>query len=128
MPIYRYQCNKCEQVTEAIQKMSDPPLTNCDDPECSGKLKKMLTTAAAHFKGEGWYSDGYATTETAKSRARDAAARQQGSGKTKSGMSTNVKDIQAGLEKAAREGTAKGGEAGGMNAAHSYLNKLEGKE
>lgn len=39
---------------EAMQKMSDAPLTDC--PEC-GKpaLKKMLSAAAFRLKGNGWY-------------------------------------------------------------------------
>ena len=35
MPIYEYQCCKCREVTEEIQKFSDPPLKKC--PHCGGR-------------------------------------------------------------------------------------------
>lgn len=39
---------------EALQKMSDPKLTDC--PECKGSgLQKQLTAAAFKLKGTGWY-------------------------------------------------------------------------
>jgi putative FmdB family regulatory protein len=57
MPIYEYQCEKCEDVSEAIQKFSDEPLTECK--ECGGKLKKMISSGSFHLKGQGWAKDGY---------------------------------------------------------------------
>ena len=54
MPIYEYQCEKCEGTFEAIQKFSDDPLTECrlcDD----GKVKKLLSAPAFRLKGSGWY-------------------------------------------------------------------------
>jgi len=39
---------------EAIQKISDDPLTDC--PECSqGELKKLISAAGFRLKGGGWY-------------------------------------------------------------------------
>ncbi|HEB99417.1 MAG TPA: zinc ribbon domain-containing protein, partial [Thiotrichales bacterium] len=32
MPIYEYQCNNCGHELESLQKISDPPLSDC--PEC----------------------------------------------------------------------------------------------
>ena len=54
MPIYEYQCTECEHQLEAIQKVSDNPLVEC--PAC-GKpgLKKLVSAAAFHLKGTGWY-------------------------------------------------------------------------
>jgi len=54
MPIYEYQCQECGHELEAIQKMSDDPLTEC--PEC-GKpaLKKMISAAGFRLSGGGWY-------------------------------------------------------------------------
>jgi putative FmdB family regulatory protein len=61
MPIYVYQCEDCGRGEEYLQKMSDPPMTECE--HCGGKLAKQLTAAAFHLKGGGWYSDGYASTK-----------------------------------------------------------------
>jgi putative FmdB family regulatory protein len=54
MPIYEYRCDACDHELEAIQKMSDAPLTDC--PEC-GKpvLKKLISAAGFRLKGGGWY-------------------------------------------------------------------------
>ncbi|MGV6818376.1 MAG: FmdB family zinc ribbon protein [Thiotrichales bacterium] len=54
MPIYEYQCESCGHKHEAIQKMSDAPLTQC--PQC-GKpaLKKLVSAAGFRLSGGGWY-------------------------------------------------------------------------
>ncbi len=54
MPIYEYQCEKCTEVTEAIQKFSDDPLKTC--PVCGEEgLNKLLSAPSFRLKGEGWY-------------------------------------------------------------------------
>ncbi|WP_353409604.1 FmdB family zinc ribbon protein [Arenicella sp. 4NH20-0111] len=54
MPIYQYQCADCGHQMEALQKMSDPKLTDC--PECKNPaLRKQVTAAAFKLKGTGWY-------------------------------------------------------------------------
>ena len=54
MPIYEYRCQHCEQHTELVQKFSDPPATHC--PHCEQeKLTKVISAAAFHLKGSGWY-------------------------------------------------------------------------
>ncbi len=58
MPLYEYQCQSCGTVSEVMQRMSDPPLTTCE--ECSGDLKKLISAPAFQFKGTGWYVTDYA--------------------------------------------------------------------
>ena len=55
MPIYEYRCEECGEEHEALQKVSEPPLTVC--PAC-GKpaLKKQLSAAGFQLKGSGWYA------------------------------------------------------------------------
>jgi putative FmdB family regulatory protein len=54
MPIYEYRCQDCGHELEAMQKLSDAPLTDC--PECnSNGLKKLISAAAFRLKGNGWY-------------------------------------------------------------------------
>ena len=55
MPIYEYRCNLCGQEHEVLQKVTEPPLTDC--PSC-GKpgLQKLLTAAGFQLKGGGWYA------------------------------------------------------------------------
>lgn len=58
MPIYEYECLKCGAHTEAMQKVSDKPLTKCKN--CGGKLEKKWSRTGFQFKGEGWYVTDYA--------------------------------------------------------------------
>ncbi len=54
MPIYEYRCEHCGHEMDALQKISDPPLTLC--PACGEPaLKKQLSAAAFRLKGGGWY-------------------------------------------------------------------------
>lgn len=54
MPIYEYECQACGHKKEALQKISDDPLTEC--PECGkSELKKMISAAGFRLKGAGWY-------------------------------------------------------------------------
>lgn len=58
MPVYEYQCEECHLTFEAMQKFSDPPLTECRS--CGGKVKKLISQTAFSLKGDGWYQQGYA--------------------------------------------------------------------
>lgn len=54
MPIYEYQCTACNHALEALQKMSDAPLTEC--PQCGqSTLQKLVSAASFQLKGSGWY-------------------------------------------------------------------------
>lgn len=54
MPIYEYRCDACGHEMDALQKLSDPPLTDC--PACgSPSLKKLISAAGFRLKGGGWY-------------------------------------------------------------------------
>jgi putative FmdB family regulatory protein len=57
MPLYEYQCEKCDSVFEALQKFSDAPLTV--HPVCGGAVRKLLSASAFQFKGTGWYVTDY---------------------------------------------------------------------
>jgi putative FmdB family regulatory protein len=77
MPIYEYECSKCGQVTEALQKFSDDPLTECS--HCHGKLKKLISHNTFHLKGSGWYVTDYAS----KSGGTHGKSAQTGDNSTK---------------------------------------------
>jgi putative FmdB family regulatory protein len=56
--IYTYKCEKCEREFDEEQRLSDPPLTQCD--KCSGALSKIIPSAPTFvLKGSGWSKDGY---------------------------------------------------------------------
>jgi putative FmdB family regulatory protein len=60
MPIYEYRCEACGHYLETLQKISDPPLTDCH--KC-GKpaLKKLVSASAFRLKGGGWYETDFKT-------------------------------------------------------------------
>jgi putative FmdB family regulatory protein len=53
MPIYEYQCTKCREVCEVLQKAKDKPPEKC--PKCGGSVVKLISSPAIQFKGSGWY-------------------------------------------------------------------------
>jgi len=54
MPIYAYKCSACGHSKDALQKMSDAPLTDC--PACGkATFAKQVTAAGFQLKGGGWY-------------------------------------------------------------------------
>ena len=77
MPIYEYRCDDCEQVFEAIQRISDEPLNACR--HCGGAAHRIVSSPAIQFLGTGWY-----VTDYAKKTGDRAANGKNGSG-TKSG-------------------------------------------
>lgn len=58
MPLYQYQCTTCGKIFELIQRFSDAPLMVHE--ECGGRLEKLVSAPALHFKGSGWYVNDYA--------------------------------------------------------------------
>lgn len=58
MPIYEYQCRKCNAHVEVLQKITDKPLTKCG--KCGGRLEKQWSSTSFQLKGTGWYVTDYA--------------------------------------------------------------------
>ena len=72
MPIYEYRCAACGHEIEALQKLSDAPLTQC--PSChKPELKKLLSAAGFQLKGSGWYATDFRNSGT-KPAAKDKPA------------------------------------------------------
>ena len=73
MPIYEYECKACGHRLEAIQKISDDPLTEC--PSCTEpELKKMMSASAFRLKGGGWYETDFKSGKK-KNLAQSEAAK-----------------------------------------------------
>ena len=62
MPLYEYQCEKCGERVEIIQKMTDPPYSHC--PKCSGNMRKLFSSPAIQFKGSGFYKTDYPSSSS----------------------------------------------------------------
>lgn len=77
MPIYEYQCEKCGNLTEVIQKFSDAPLTTCD--KCGGTVSKLMSASAFHLKGGGWYKTDYTSPASSADSAKKTPSDSSGS-------------------------------------------------
>jgi putative FmdB family regulatory protein len=91
MPIYEYRCTRCGRTIEAIQKLSDPPLAQCET--CSGPLEKLVSRTSFQLKGTGWYATGYGSGKSASSS--DKSADQSDSGDRKDKKETKAEDGKA---------------------------------
>jgi putative FmdB family regulatory protein len=72
MPLYEYECTKCGHRFEVIQKRSNSPASRC--PKCKGKVRKLLSAPAIHFKGSGWYVTDYGGKGKTKDKDKDKPA------------------------------------------------------
>jgi len=72
MPIYEYRCEACGHQQEFLQRVSEPPLTEC--PVCrKPTFQKLLSAAGFQLKGSGWYATDFKnkTSKPAEKKAED---------------------------------------------------------
>ena len=67
MPLYEYQCEKCGERVDIIQRVSDKPYSHC--PKCGGDMKKLVSAPAIQFKGSGFYKTDYASSKPSESKS-----------------------------------------------------------
>jgi putative FmdB family regulatory protein len=117
MPIYEYRCENCEHELEAIQKMSDAPLTDC--PSCGQpKLVKKISAAAFRLKGSGWYETDFKTSDRKKNLAQQES--KPGDGKAADNKTDNKTDNKKGAKdnaKANSKSADKGSPSGASSGA-----------
>ncbi len=126
MPIYAYRCEACGFAKDALQKVSDAPLTDC--PACGeAKFKKQLTAAGFQLKGTGWYVTDFRNgassakpstqdatkSEGASTGASDNAASSSGSvGSSDSGASASAGSSNANSTASSAASSSSGDSAG----------------
>mgnify|MGYP003998848489 CR=1 FL=1 len=59
MPIYEYECEKCNTTFEAMQSISSKPLKTCNRSSCKGKVHRLVSASGFIFKGSGWFTSEY---------------------------------------------------------------------
>ncbi len=57
MPIYEYQCKKCNEVFEIFHKIDEDCHAAC--PKCLGPAKKLISATSFILKGSGFYVNDY---------------------------------------------------------------------
>ncbi|MDP7039352.1 MAG: zinc ribbon domain-containing protein [Myxococcota bacterium] len=90
MPIFEYQCKKCEQITEVLQKADDPKPA-CES--CGSKSTfKVMSNTSFILKGGGWYITDYARKEQ---KAKDKKSSSDSSEKSTNEKSTSEKTSES---------------------------------
>ncbi|NNF66982.1 MAG: zinc ribbon domain-containing protein [Gammaproteobacteria bacterium] len=79
MPIYEYQCQECGHQMDALQRISEEPLSEC--PSCARPaLRKLVSAPRFRLKGSGWYETDFKTGNK-KNLAGDQEPKKNGDGK-----------------------------------------------
>ncbi len=72
MPIYEYQCEKCNHEFEREQRITADPIKTC--PKCKARrVKKLISQTSFVLKGGGWYNDLYSSTGDKKDDKTDTS-------------------------------------------------------
>ncbi len=75
MPIYEYQCSRCNNVFDLFHKMDEDCKAVC--PKCMAPAKKLISATSFVFKGSGFYVNDYPS----KSREEGKRGEKEGSDK-----------------------------------------------
>ena len=117
MPIYEYECRGCGEHHEFIQKFSDSPKRKC--PSCGKlRLKKLISAAAFHLKGDGWYVTDFRDKGKSKDTGKSDSPESSSDSKTDS-KSSESKSTDSGTtgSKSANESKSSGGTSDSPRAA-----------
>jgi putative FmdB family regulatory protein len=129
MPIYEYRCASCGHELEALQKLSDAPLTEC--PAChQPELKKLISAAGFQLKGSGWYATDFRNsggkpaptgvaagkTGSAKDSTSAAGASTEGAGNSASSTEGKSGESKTAAGSASTSGTTTGTTSGGSGS------------
>ena len=88
MPIYEYECGACGARHEFIQKFSDGPKRKC--PACgANRLKRLVSAAAFHLKGSGWYVTDFRDKGKKKGDGKEAKSGSTDAAKTDADKSSD---------------------------------------
>ena len=109
MPIYEYLCKSCGHELDALQKMSDAPLTDC--PDCGApELKRKISAPRFRLKGSGWYETDFKSDKDKKRNLADDAGKPAKDGEGKTETKKDGKSDTAGETKPVKKsGDAAGG-------------------
>jgi putative FmdB family regulatory protein len=92
MPIYEYKCTN-GHVFDVIQKMSDEPLSECQ--ECGAPADRVLHPVAIHFKGSGFHNTDYGKKKAVPSGGSAESAGSEGGSGSNGSSSESSSDSKA---------------------------------
>ena len=107
MPIYEYQCDRCEHKLQILQKISEEPLKDC--PECNETaLKKLISAASFRLKGGGWYETDFKTGDKKQLAESDSVSTDKGADDKLEPKPKNKPDAEATKSKNIETSSSKG--------------------
>ena len=111
MPLFEYECKKCGQRTERIEKF-DAKLQKC--PKCGGRVERLVSAPAIQFKGSGWYvtdygksSSGAGSKESGTAEGAKSENKSDGKSESKSEAKTESKAPSSSSDKKKPAGKSK---------------------
>jgi putative FmdB family regulatory protein len=66
VPIYEYQCQKCNTIFEAFHKIDEDFNSVC--PRCLGQARKIISASNFILKGSGFYVNDYPSESRKKGK------------------------------------------------------------
>jgi putative FmdB family regulatory protein len=119
LPTYEYACTACGHRLEAVQKVTDDPLTEC--PECGAALRKVYGAVGIVLKGSGFYkTDSRAASGSNGSEKKGADTH---SGDSSGGDSTPKKESSASDKSSSDKSSSDKGSSGKGDAGKSSSDK-----
>ena len=96
MPTYSYYCGDCDRHFSYFQKMSESPISNCEN--CKGDLKRLITGGTGLiFKGSGFYLTDYKEKKKDDNSSKKSESKINSSAKkssSKASVKNNEKKIK----------------------------------
>jgi putative FmdB family regulatory protein len=93
MPVYEYRCER-GHTFEVIQRMTDDPLTVCD--EHGTPVQRVFHPVAVHFKGSGFYNTDYGKKKSGAASASSEGSSAEGSSSDSSSAKSDSKSDSSG--------------------------------
>ena len=91
MPIYEYECEKCNTTFEIMQSVSAKPLKTCTGLGCKGRVHRLVSTSGFILKGSGWYTSDYPSE--ARKKGWESESQQATSGKKSNDTSADKTSV-----------------------------------
>ncbi|MGZ3641745.1 MAG: FmdB family zinc ribbon protein [Candidatus Limnocylindrales bacterium] len=138
MPLYDYACTVCGRRVEVLQSVHAREPEHCE--VCGGRLRRVISSPAVHFKGTGWAkkeraaaatkrarsSAGDGDSASGKAEARDDSSSGTKSGGTKSGGGESGRGESGGNASGADRAGADGGTAARERSGKASVDERAG--
>lgn len=72
MPIYEYQCNRCNEIFEIFHKIEEEGKVAC--PKCLGSARKLISASNFILKGSGFYVNDYPSQSRHEGKKKEKQA------------------------------------------------------